>query len=105
MAILTAEQIDVYNQNGFLHVKRFIGPAVVERIRKEIEGIHERMASTPASERPNAHVTWEDLPEGEPKMIRQLMGSQHVSATISSIISSGTMIGAMVDLLGDEVEL
>jgi phytanoyl-CoA hydroxylase len=105
MAILTPDQIDCYNENGFLHIKGFIDPEVVKSIRAEIEGIHERMASTPSADRPNAHVTWEDLPEGEPKKIRQLMGSQHVSQTIASIISSNKMIGAMVELLGDEVEL
>ena len=105
MAILTPEQIEFYKENGFLHVKGFVDQASIATIRGDIEGIHERMASQPSAERPNAYVTWEALPEGEPKKIRQLMGSQHVSTTINELISSDKMIGAMVDLLGDEVEL
>lgn len=105
MTPLTSEQVGYYKRNGFLLVKGFVDEQRVEAIRAEILNVHERMAEIPSEERPHTHVTWEALPDGEPKKIRQLMGSEHISATVAEIASSAKLIGSMEQLLGDEVEL
>ena len=101
---LTQADVDFYNENGFLHVRGFIDPAVVKQVRAEVIGLHEKLADIPQT---GAHygITWEDLPEGEAKRIRQLMGSQNVSPSIRAISESEQLIGAMEQLIGAEAEL
>ena len=103
LKVLSREQVENYQQNGFLLVKNFIEPSQIAAIRNEITGLHERARAEGSL--PKVGITWEDLGEGEPRLIRQLMGSQHVSKTIDDIIHSDKMIGAMEDLLGEGVEL
>ena len=103
LKVLSRDQVAEYEKNGFLLVKNFIDLAQIEAIREEIEGLHERASEEGSL--PNVGITWENTEEGTPRLIRQLMGSQHVSKTINDIIHSDKMIGAMEDLLGDEVEL
>jgi phytanoyl-CoA hydroxylase len=100
---VTQDHIDDYQENGFVLVKNFYSPELVDRIRSEIAGIHERAAAD--HEGIGRHVLWEDLPEGDAPRIRQLMGSQYISQTIMEITTSPKMLGAMKDLLGDDVEL
>ena len=101
---LTQADVDFYNEHGFLHVRGFIDPALVEQVRAEVSGLHEKLAAIPQTGEYYG-ITWEDLPESEPKRIRQLMGSQNVSATLRAISESEQLIGAMEQLIGAEAEL
>ncbi len=101
---LSQEQIDTYNAQGFLLVKGFIDPATIAQIKSETEGLHEAFAGKGGY--PGAvGITWEDLPTGTAARIRQLMGSQNVSATIRAISESTELIGAIEQLLGARAEL
>ncbi|MDA1043725.1 MAG: phytanoyl-CoA dioxygenase family protein [Verrucomicrobia bacterium] len=100
---LTQAQIDEHNERGFLLVKGFVSLSDIQKITKEIEGVHEKLAAAGRVE--GLGLTWEDLPEGVPPLIRQLMGSHNLSPTIRSLAASPRLIGAIEQLLGEPAEL
>lgn len=102
LKILTEDQLNFYQENGYLFVKEFIGKNLVDQIKNEIDGIHEKMVDTTQE---NISVLWEDLPDGEDKKIRQLMGSQNISKAIREIAFSEKLMSAVSQLLDDEIEL
>jgi len=103
MSALTDTQLDLYNERGFLLVKGFVSESDVAQIRREIEGVHEKLAARRDVD--GLGLTWEDLPDGEPPLIRQLMGSQNLSSTIRRLADSTEMLGAIGQLLGEPAEL
>lgn len=102
LGILTDDQLNFYHENGYLFVKDFIDENSIDQIKNEIFGIHENMIENTQED---VHVLWENLPEGEDKKIRQLMGSQNISKTIRKIAFSEKLMSAISQLLDDEVEL
>ncbi len=103
MNALTDAQVAEYNERGFLLVKGFVPLSDVESIKAEIEGVHEKLAA--AGDVEGLGLTWEDLPEGVPPLIRQLMGSHNLSPTIRRLAASPELIGAIEQLLDEPVEL
>ena len=103
MSSLTDAQVAEYNENGFLLVKGFVSMDDIERIRQEIDGVHEKLAA--AGDVEGLGLTWEDLPEGVPPLIRQLMGSQNLSPTIRRLAESPELVGAIEQLLDEPAEL
>lgn len=103
MRPLSQDQVKQYNRDGFLLVKKFIAPEIIQRIRTEARDLSSILAKRTGLE--GIDITWEKLPEGEPPLIRQLMGSQNISAVIRELTQSCKMTGAMEQLLGAEVEL
>ncbi|MDA0990526.1 MAG: phytanoyl-CoA dioxygenase family protein, partial [Verrucomicrobia bacterium] len=100
---LTAEQLDEYHEKGFIVVPGLIDAATREALSDEVDGIHERMAAhTP----PEVGVSWEeDLAEGAPPRIRQLMHSERVSPVLGRISRSDAMLDIMGQLIGPSVYL
>lgn len=97
---LEKKVLEEYEEKGYVLVKGLVPPEMIEAIRDEIVGIHERCAEeTPEG----VGVTWENLPNGE-KVIRQLMGSQHVSETIRGLYEDSPLRQAASELLGEEIE-
>ena len=103
MSTLTPQQLEAYQNTGFLLVKGFVPLAQVAEIRDEVAGLHAALAGRESI--PGLGITWEDLPEGEPPQIRQLMGSQNVSQSLREIASSPRLWCAIEQLLGEPVEL
>jgi phytanoyl-CoA hydroxylase len=103
MKTLTDAQCETYQERGFLLVKGFVPTDEVDDIRLEIDGLHDALAKRDGVD--GLGLTWEDLPEGQPPRIRQLMGSQNISAGIRRLAESPRLMGAAQDLLGEPVEL
>ncbi|MCH2175566.1 MAG: phytanoyl-CoA dioxygenase family protein [Lentisphaeria bacterium] len=99
--ILDEADIKHYQENGFVLVKKFIAPEVVDRIQDAVHEYHERFAKEKI---PGTYITWEEDQDGK-KLIRQLMGSQNINEDINIIAKSEKLIGAIEDLLGEQVEL
>lgn len=103
MRTLTEKQVNEYQENGFLLVKGFVPVATVQEIKQEVEALHELLAGR--GRVPGLGAVWEDLPEGEPPRIRQLMGSQNISPGLRELAHSERLLGAIEQLLDEPAEL
>lgn len=84
-------------------MKQIIPLDWLERIKTEIEGIHERMAREKIQ---GTHVSWEKQTSPDrPKRIMQLMGSQIVSPTLDRILHSENTLDIVEDLIGPNISL
>ena len=100
---LTPQQLDHYNEKGFVLVKGLVDAATAEKLMHEVEGLHEQMA---AHEPEGVDVSWElEQPKDRPRRIRQLMGSELVSPTIDAISRSDELLSIMEQLIGQTIYL
>jgi ectoine hydroxylase-related dioxygenase (phytanoyl-CoA dioxygenase family) len=98
---MNQEHVNFYIKNGFVLVKGMVSKEVVEQIRRETQGLHERLAGKSVD---GLGIIWEKIDSGE-KIIRQLMGSQNISPTLRYLSEESTISRAAERLLGESVEL
>ena len=97
MKVLTSEQIETYNRQGFLFVKNFIPADEVSKIKEEALIAHEKCVSGEL----NSGITWEHLPDHPEKRIRQLMSSEVYSPTVGKLLTEGKITRACSELLNN----
>ncbi len=97
MKILSPEQIETYNKQGFLYVKNFISKEEVKKIKEEALIAHEKCVAGEFE----SGITWEHLPDLPEKRIRQLMRSEVYSPTIGKLLEEGKITKACSELLND----
>ena len=99
---LSKQELDFFHDNGYVIRRGLLGHDLVHRLREETEKLHEEMAKNAPT---NVHVSWEELAEGKPKRIRQLMHSEKVSPTIDAISQSAAILDVMEQLIGPDLML
>lgn len=98
---LTPAELAQYHAQGWLLKKALFGADLMARLQVECEGLHEREKRAPT---PNAWTSWEeDLPEGRPPRIRQLMNSEVVSPIIDAMSRSDEILSVMKQLIGPDL--
>ncbi|MDK3156641.1 phytanoyl-CoA dioxygenase family protein [Kamptonema cortianum] len=105
---LSKNQLFSYHELGWVVVKDVFDKATVEKIRSEFQGIDGKIAVMSLEEHAKMGViaSWEpDLPEGHPKVIQQLMGSDNISPTLHSLIRRRDIVDMVEQILGPEIEL
>jgi ectoine hydroxylase-related dioxygenase (phytanoyl-CoA dioxygenase family) len=100
---LTDAQIAEFHERGFF-IKRGMYPReLIDRLRIEIDNLHEREHRKPT---PGVWTSWEqDLPDGRPPRIRQLMNSEVVSPILDAMSRSDEMLSVMRQLIGPDLYL
>lgn len=99
---LSTDELAFFHEHGYV-LKRGLYPrALIERLAQEIDALHEREARQPT---PGVWTSWEELPEGHPRRIRQLMHSEVVSPTIDAMSRSEEMLAIMRQLIGPDLYL
>ena len=87
--MLTPEEKQFYDENGFILKKALASPEDIEKISKEIEDIHNRMAEQPVE---GVGLSWEEFDDPNlPPRLKQLMNSELISPTLNKILRSNTM--------------
>lgn len=99
---LSAEDHARFEQDGFLLVKGLVGPADIQAIAREIDGLHEQMAQ---AEPDGVGVSWEKTEPGRPQRIRQLMHSEVVSPGLNTVLRRPDVLDIVADLIGPRIAL
>jgi ectoine hydroxylase-related dioxygenase (phytanoyl-CoA dioxygenase family) len=100
---LTLEERRFYDENGYLLKKRLIPLEWIEQIKKEIDGLHERMATQPLE---GIGISWEVFDDpSKPRRILQLMHSELVSPALNSVLRCAVMLDIIEDLIGSDISL
>lgn len=100
---LTAEEKASFDADGYVVKKGLFGHEVIDRIRDEIDDLHDRMVEAPTE---GVGISWEEFGDvNMPKLIRQLMHSELVSPTLNEMLRSDAMLNVVVDLIGPKVSL
>lgn len=100
--VLSPEELAKFREDGFILKKGICNPALLAQIRSEADGLHERMAAQTPS---NVHVSWEKPVEGRPKLIKQLMNSEHVSPGLNTLMRSDEVLDIIETLVGPDISL
>ncbi len=99
---LADDELARFHARGWIVVRGLVGPAELERLRAESDGLHQAMAAhTP----PGVHVSWEQDAAVDTPRIRQLMNSEQVSPTIDAVSRSPRMLAILHQLVGPELFL
>ncbi len=99
---LTAAEMASYNDLGYVVKRGLFDRAMMARLSDEIDGLHEAQHRAP---HPDVHLSWEELPDGRPPRIRQLMHSELVSPIIDHISRSEEILAIMRQLIGPDLVL
>ena len=100
---LTDEERASFEANGYLVKPRLFDRETMDAVDGEIEGPHDRMATTPAD---GVGISWEEFEDSDlPKRIRQLMHSEVVSPTLNTMLRSDGMLEVVTALIGPDVSL
>jgi ectoine hydroxylase-related dioxygenase (phytanoyl-CoA dioxygenase family) len=92
-----------FDTNGYVVKPGLFGPDSIQRIKDEIEDLHDRMATDPTK---GVGVSWEEFgDQNMPNLIRQLMHSELVSTTLNEMLRSDTMLDVVEALIGPDVSL
>lgn len=97
---LSPEQIATYHREGFLVLRQLIGAPEVAELSHQVDGLHERMAATPA---PGVQCSWEE--GGQSRRIRQLMNSEVVSPAIDALSRDARLLEPLAQLMGPDIML
>jgi hypothetical protein len=100
---LTVGERAFYDANGYVLKKGLLSHDWIVEVKREIEGLHERMAEeTPEG----VGISWEEFEdENLPMRIRQLMHSAVVSAGLNPALRSDVMLDIIEDLIGENISL
>lgn len=100
---LTSQQLADFHAQGFLLVPGLVPPVWLEEIRRDLAGLHERMA---VAATPGVHVSWEH--EVDPtvhRRIKQLMHAELVSPALDRLVRSPHVLDIVEQLLGPNISL
>ena len=105
VSVLRREQVEFYNTNGFLHLERVYAADEVRRLSDELE----RLMQEWAVEGPGWSGPWRDAyltaKENEQARLTTMHDLQFYSEAYLRAVMHDTLTGALVDLLGPDVEL
>jgi phytanoyl-CoA hydroxylase len=100
---LTSEEKKAYEENGYLLKKGLIPLDWIAQVKREIEGIHERMAAQPLE---GVTASWEVYDDpAKPKRIKQLMHSEVVSPALNRILRCDAMLDIVAELMDPDISL
>ncbi|MBL8992658.1 MAG: phytanoyl-CoA dioxygenase family protein [Spirochaetia bacterium] len=101
--MLNQEQLNHYHEQGWVVVKNVVPLSVIQKIKKEISGVHEFFVNHTMK---GTNVSWEpDVPKGSAPKIQQLMGSEIVSPSLGEVIRSKEIVDMVEQIIGPEIEL
>ena len=101
--MLTPEELQHYEENGFVRKRTLASSEEIDRIREEIKDIHARMAEAPIE---GIGISWEEFDDPElPPRIKQLMHSELVSPTLNKILRSDALLNMVEQLIGSDISL
>ena len=101
--MLTPEEKQSYDENGFILKKTLASPEEIEKICAEIKDIHNRMAEQPVE---GVGLSWEEFDDSNlPPRLKQLMNSELISPTLNKILRSDTMLDILEQMIGPDVSL
>lgn len=99
MSLSPAEHA-AFHARGFHVVRQLLAPAAAARLGREIDGLHEVMATRP---NPRVGISWEEhLAPGQPARIRQLMHSELVSPRLAALVTAPRVAAILGQLIGPE---
>ena len=90
-----------YRENGFVLVKSLVDRETIRQIQRETENLHQLLAHKKID---GLGIIWEKSQNNE-HIIRQLMGSQNISATLRKLSINSVVSNAAAELLEESVEL
>jgi len=100
---LTGAEQTFYAENGYVLKEGLVSCDEIEIIKREVEGLHERMAEQQPE---GVGISWEEFEdEALPKRIRQLMHSEGVSEGLNRALRCDEMLDIIEDLIGSHVSL
>jgi ectoine hydroxylase-related dioxygenase (phytanoyl-CoA dioxygenase family) len=99
---LSDTELALYHEQGFFIRRTLANPALVARMRSETDNLHDEMARTQPSD---VGVSWEDLPEGRPKRIKQLMHSEVVCPSINEFVRCDAVLDIVESVIGRDITL
>jgi ectoine hydroxylase-related dioxygenase (phytanoyl-CoA dioxygenase family) len=100
---LTNVQLEEFRERGFVIKRQMYPRELMERLAVETDGLHAREKAAPT---PGVWTSWEqDLPDGRPPRIRQLMNSEMVSPILDAMSRSDEMLSIMRQLIGPDLYL
>lgn len=100
---LTAEELQLFNAQGYLVKEDLIPPSWVEEIRADLAGIHDRMADDPP---PGVGVSWEhEVDPSIRRRIKQLMHGELVSPALDRLVRSPEVVDIVESIIGPDVSL
>ncbi|MBM3263363.1 MAG: phytanoyl-CoA dioxygenase family protein [candidate division Zixibacteria bacterium] len=96
---LTQQEIDFFNENGYLLKEGFVSPDPLAEMDRETEDLHERMADGVPPD-----VQWEvfDNPALKPR-IKQMMNADAVCPSLDRFVRADTTLDIVEDLLGPDI--
>ena len=101
--MLTPEEKQSYDENGFILKKALASPEEIENIREEIKDIHNRMAEQPVE---GVNLSWEEFDDPNlPPRLKQLMHSEVISPTLNKILRSDAILDIIEQMIGPDVSL
>ena len=101
--MLTPEEKQFYDENGFILKKAIASTEEIEKIREEIQNIHNRMAEEPTE---GVGLSWEEFDDPDlPPRLKQLMNSEVISPTLNKILRSDIMLNIIEQMIGPDVSL
>ncbi len=101
--MLTPDEKQFYDENGYILKQGLVSFEEIEKIREEINDIHNRMAKQPIE---GVEVSWEEFDDpNTPPRIKQLMRSDLVSPTLNKILRSDAMLDILEQLIGPDISL
>lgn len=98
---LSADELAHFHERGWVLRRGLVDRTRIAAIAAEIDGLHQRMDGIAAPA--GVTVSWEDALA--PRRIRQLMGSELVSAQIDAVSRSEAVLAVMRQLIGPDVHL
>jgi phytanoyl-CoA hydroxylase len=99
----TSEQLQALENEGYLVIEDLIPREWVEEIRRDLEGLHERIADDPP---PGVHASWEhEVDPNIRRKIKQLMHAELVSPALDRLVRSDEVLDVVEGVLGPDISL
>ena len=102
MEVLRKEDVDYYNDNGYLVVPDRVPMQVIESIRAEIARFEEEARGMTAS---NDRLDLEDSHTPEDPRVRRIKRPDLISDVVRDLLRSDTVLAPVRDLIGPDVRL
>jgi phytanoyl-CoA hydroxylase len=100
---LTAADLTAFDTQGYLVKEDLIPSAWVSEIRRDLEDLHERMATAPPE---GVHLSWEhEVDPAIQRRIKQLMHAERVSAALNRLVRSPEVLDLVAAILGPDLSL
>src|SRR4051794_13948935 len=100
---LSKADIRIFEEQGYLVREDLISASWLEENRRDLEGIHERMAEAVPQ---GVHVSWEhEVDPSIQRQIKQLMHAETVSPALDRLVRAPQVLDVVDSILGPDVSL